>query len=194
MAVSDNSNSKAPICIERSAESAWKQAVRIKCRSRCSNCGSTDKLRVRMIVPEEAGGKMIESNGVVLCRVCEMAAGSIPSGSRGYDRRLISFWVSRNLHSRILEAVSAKNGFRSMGSLIRYLMSQYISDEQRFDDLEQYQDSGSEVKLNVWVDRDRYEDFRSMLQNRGVTVTDGLKSLFRMYDLEAGAIMRRNDD
>jgi hypothetical protein len=50
------------------------------------------------------------------------------------------------------------------------------------------------VKLNVWVDRDRYDQFQAMLQNRGVTVTDGLKSLIRMYELEAGAVVYRSTD
>ena len=199
MAVSSDSsdfpkNGSLPVeKLSRSARKAWVNAVRERSRNRCSNCGSTDKLRVRMIVPEKAGGQFVESNGVLLCRVCEMAADSVPDGSKGSDRRLVNFWVSRRFHERIMEAIASRNGFRSVGSLVRYLMSRYIDDEKRFDDLEQYQDSGSEVKLNVWVDRDRYDQFQAMLQNRGITVTDALKSLIRMYELEAGAVVYRRD-
>jgi hypothetical protein len=60
-------------------------------------------------------------------------------------------------------------------------MSKYIVDEARFDDLERHQDSGADVKINVWVDVDAYTTFRQLVDARGLTVTDAVKSLILVY-------------
>jgi hypothetical protein len=71
-----------------------------------------------------------------------------------------------------------------MSAFIRYLIGKYVADDSFFDDLEQYQDSGNEVKINVWVERSRYDVFQAKLKKRGMTVTDGLKALIRVFDDE----------
>lgn len=122
------------------------------------------------------------TNGVLLCRPCEMASESLGSGKkREQDRRILNFWVSRKLYDRIQKSIEVKNGFNSVSSLVRYLMSKYIRDEDRFDDLEQYQDSGADVKINVWVDIGSYATFKRLLDKRGVTVTDAVKNLILVY-------------
>jgi hypothetical protein len=65
------------------------------------------------------------------------------------------------------------------------MMHKYVTDEARFDDLEQYQDSGADVKINVWVDVDIYATFKELMEKRGSTVTDGIKSLVLTYETQA---------
>jgi hypothetical protein len=165
-----------------SVTSDWEKKIWQRYRSRCANCGQEERLRVKMIVPLEAGGQMSESNGVLLCRSCEMAAEASKKDSKANDQRLVNFWVSRRLFDRIQEGLQTYKAFNSMGSLVRYLISKYIEDESRFDDLELYQDEGADSKLNVWVERDRYDTFKVLLDQRGMTVTDAIKSLIRMYE------------
>jgi len=166
---------------------AWTQAVWEACRSRCSNCGGTDKLRVKMIVPEEAGGKLVPSNGALLCRACEMAAESTPHSDT--TLRPINFWVSEQLYNSLQS--NARGGFNSMAALVRYLMAKFVTDESRFDDLDKYQDAGSDVKVNVWVETDRYASFKKIVDSRGLTVTDAIKALIRMYEAEAAPLVRK---
>jgi hypothetical protein len=170
----------------------WEREVIEASKDRCGNCGSEGRLRVSMLVPEEAGGRLVVSNGCVLCRPCELAAAAVARGKAGEDsRRALNFWVSRKLYDRIQEGLKHRNGFTSMGSLVRYLMSQYVSDESRFDDLSQYQDSGADVKVNVWVDTAHYATFKSLLDKRGVTVTSAIKALVIMYELEAEPLVQK---
>jgi len=157
----------------------WEREVRVRAQNKCSNCGSDDRLRVHMIVPLEAGGHFVESNGVLLCRTCDMAKDFSPGVKSG--RWPVNIWVSRRLYDRIQETIQVKNGVKSMSSLARYLISKYITDEDSFDDLEQYQESGNDVKINVWVDKDKYETFQVLLKRRGMTVTDALKALITVW-------------
>jgi hypothetical protein len=168
---------------------AYKGGVQSK--SRCANCGSDEKLREKMIVPEEAKGTRIESNLVVLCRACSLAADSaVKAHSKG--TRPVNFWVSRELHTRLLNGLGERNGFHSMGQMVRFLMSRYVTDQDLFDDLYQYQDSrAAEVKVNVWVEASEYGTFKTLVDYEGHTVTETLKCLIRMYECEVEPLMRR---
>lgn len=174
-------------------QARWEHLIRTKCRNKCANCGSTDRLRVRMIVPKEAGGQLEPHNGALLCRACEMAMDSVGRTTKERARRPINFWVSRRLHNRLKNGVRTRNGFTSMGSLVRYLVGSYVTDEGRFDDLEQYQEEGADVKINVWVEADSYGEFKELLVNRGMTVTDAVKALIRMYEAEAEPLVLKKD-
>lgn len=176
---------------ELSDVQSWEKAVWQTHRSRCSNCGAGERLRVKAIVPIEAGGQLVPSNGALLCRSCEMASDSYSKSSKGENQRLVNFWVSRPLFERLKTGLERHNGFTSMGSLVRYLMAKYVEDESRFDDLELYQDEGADVKVNVWVDRDRYNTFKALLDKRGMTVTDAIKSLIRAYEEGAEPLIER---
>jgi hypothetical protein len=72
----------------------------------------------------------------------------------------------------------------SMGSLVRYLLTQYVEEQSRYDDLAQYQDEGADVRLNVWVDSDLYAKFKKMTDDVGLTVTSAIKSLFCLYETD----------
>jgi len=158
----------------------WERKVRERFRFRCGNCGGSDRLKVRMAVPEEAGGKLVSSNGLLLCRPCEMAAET--RGRSDEDRRPINFWVSRSLYDRLQNGLRTRAKFPSIGALIRYLMGKYVEDESRFDDLPQYIEEGSDVKVNCWVDRGTYASFKERLDARGMTVTDAVKALIVCFE------------
>jgi len=164
----------------------WEQKVLERAKDKCSNCGSTHKTRVKMIVPAEVGGQLSFENSSVLCRACEMAADVAGRSATGSAERPVNFWVSRRLYNKIKEL----NGFSSTGSLVRYLMSKYVTDQSRFDDLAQWQDEGSDLKINIWVDRSIYETFKTTVNAEGMTVTDALKALIRMYEDEAEPLVR----
>jgi hypothetical protein len=168
------------------AQPSFEQRVRKQYRDRCGNCGSDHKLRVKLVVPAEAGGLEIESNAILVCRACEMAADTVAPlvGTYG-DRRIINFWVSRQTYDRMTNGMATSRGLRSMSSLVRYLMASYVEDAQRFDDLDKYQDAASsDVKVNVWVPIQQYEVFKVLVAEKNMTVTDAVKSLIGLFDAE----------
>lgn len=165
----------------------WEQEVWERHNGKCCNCGSTSKVRVKLIVPEEAGGQRIASNAVVICRACELVTDASKPKMRHADNRPINFWASRRLFNRMENGVCSENGFKSKSALIRYLMNKYIQDEVQFDDLEQYQDNAEEAdaaKVNAWVPKDTYETFKTKLDRRGLSVTDAIKALIMVFDEE----------
>lgn len=175
-------------------QESWATRVSIACGNKCSNCGSDHRLKVRMIVPEEAGGERVVSNGTLLCRTCELAREislKIPQPASGEHTRPINFFVSQELHGKLQNGLATDYGFRSVSALIRFLMSKFVRDSDEFDDLAMYQDGGSDVKVNVWVGRDVYASFKALTDKQGVTVTETLKGLIRMYESEARRIVGR---
>ena len=176
------------------AEATWVTQVFERAQHRCSNCGGADRLKAKLIVPESAGGQKTVSNGFLICRPCEMASEIVSrsaSPASGSSTRPINFWMSRSLHSKITNGLSHRYGFRSVSSLVRFLMAKYVSDVERFDDVAQFQDEGSDVKVNVWVPRDTYDTFKSLVDKNGLTVTDALKGMIRMYEIQADRVVGR---
>jgi len=162
----------------------WAQTVLEAAKGLCANCGSEHKASPRLIVPEAVGGKRTLKNSVVLCRACELASGMAPKKIGEDGRRLVNIWVSDRLY-QTLQKRKDEGQTASMGALVRFLMSQYVANQPRFDDISQYQDSGADVRLNVWVDADLYATFKTLVDRQGLTVTSALKSLFCMYEAEA---------
>lgn len=172
----------------------WAGAVLDAARGVCANCGSDHKVSPRLIVPQDVGGKLTLSNSVVLCRACELASNAAPKRIGERDRRLVNIWVSRRFYDRLQQRRDSGQT-ESMGALVRYLMSKYVAEQSRFDDLAQYQESGADVRLNLWVDAALYTTFKALVDNRGMTVTSALKALFCMYEAEATPLVeaaRRN--
>lgn len=172
-----------------SQKAIWEQAVLEISRNKCSNCGGSDRVRPTMIVPEEAGGQYVISNGAAVCRPCALAADATRQGRAHTRKRPLNFWVSRALYDRIQEGLKAHAAFDSMAGLIRFLMGSYVSDESRFDDLEHYQEDGTDVKVNVWVEEDRYATFKTLVDKRGLTVTDAVKALVRLYEEQSESLI-----
>ena len=164
----------------------WEQEVWDRTNGRCCNCGGDSKVRIKLIVPEEAGGQKIASNAVVICRACELVTDASKPKMLHANNRPINFWTSRKLFNRMENGVCSDNGFKSKSALIRYLMNKYISDEGQFDDLEQYQDcvEADAAKVNAWVPKDTYETFKARMDRRGMSVTDAIKALIMVFDEE----------
>lgn len=172
-------------------DETWHTKVWKACRGRCSGCGSRDRLKVYLVVPEEAGGRKTVSNSVLLCRPCEIAkeiARRSPTPASGSETRPINFWVSRRLHQGLSNGIRKDHGFRSIAALVRFLMMKYVQDAGRYDDLEQWQDEGADVKVNVWISREMYQTFKAITDSKGVTVTDTLKGLIKMYEAIDGRV------
>ncbi len=171
--------------IIHTAEHSWDALVREAFRDLCGNCGGSDRLRPRMIVPEEAGGKLVPGNGILLCRACDLTMDlttRYPEASN--EKRPVNFWVSRDLYNR-LSFGSDLTSFKSMAGLLRFLMTKYVSDPSRFDDLASYQDSGMDVKVNIWMEAEVYAEFKRLVDENGLTVTSALKGLIGMFEAEA---------
>lgn len=171
-----------------SPQAAMEQRVWARSGDRCESCGNKDRLKIVTYVPD----CWVDTNAIVLCRTCEMAA-ELSHRERGpasgSETRPINFWVSGKLHARLTNGLSKKYGFKSIASLVRYLMGKYVADASRFDDVEQWQDAGTDVKVNVWVPRDTYETFKALAEKNGMTVTDVLKGLIRMYEMEVQTVI-----
>lgn len=166
---------------ERDLRVDWAREVVAASQGQCANCGGQNRLRARMIVPVEAGGKFVLSNGVVLCRACSMASDAYSKEESG-EKHPVNLWVSRGFHGMLTNGLQSRNGFQSMSSLVRYLVHEFVEDEERFDDLEQFQDEGSDVKINLWLDRADYDSFKERVNERGLTVTTAIKGLVLTYD------------
>jgi len=163
--------------------STWREAVRDRYKDLCANCGGQDHLIIEMIVPVAAGGLLVPSNGVTICRACQIAAKAADKAAEVgvAKRRPVNVWISRPLYTRLTSSLELAAGFRSMGSLVRYMMTRVVAHPDLFEDLKNYQDAGMDVKINVWVDPDSYEQFKVVLATKGLSVTDAVKALFCMY-------------
>jgi hypothetical protein len=95
--------------------------------------------------------------------------------------RAVNFWVSTRFYDQFKSAVAGSGAFHSMSALVRYLMAKFVEDGDRFDDLLPYQDSGRDVKVNVWVGRGTYAQFKEIVVGRRLTVTDAIKALIDMW-------------
>jgi hypothetical protein len=171
----------------------WRNGVWDTHKGCCAGCGGDEHVVVLMTVPLEAGGKLVPENGTTVCRVCQVAAKAIEKAAEGKpNRRPINIWVSKDLYARLNTSLDSGLGFRSMGSLVRFMMGLVVSDPLRFGDLGLYQDPGTDVKINLWVERPVYDSFKSVLADMDMTVTGAIKGLLLMYVSEAEPAFRRN--
>jgi hypothetical protein len=163
----------------------WERAVIAHHKGKCANCGSPDRVKAKMIVPEEVGGKLVLSNGTALCRTCDMRGDAFRNRKNPNAKRPVNLWISRRLYDNIQKSIGPNASFSSMGAFVRYVISKYVESPDRFDDLENYQDTGTEVKINCWVEGDLYQTFKSRVDDRGSTVTDVVKALVQMFECNA---------
>lgn len=172
----------------------WRGLVWEAHRGLCAGCGGPENVVVLMIVPEEAGGKLALENGTTICRVCQVAAKAVEraSESGSSNRRPINIWVGKELYERVNKSLASGQGFRSMGSLVRFMMRLVAAEPSRFADLGLYQDHGTDVKINLWVERPVYDEFKSVLGTLDMTVTDAIKGLLLVYVSDAEPAFRRN--
>jgi hypothetical protein len=156
----------------------WKEKVLERDDRKCVNCEKHKRVAVCFIIPPEAGGFLRTSNGVVICRDCRISAESarvLPA--RIENKAPINFFVSRKLHTHVDAFVHNGSKFGSVSVLVRRMIYSFITEPDLYDDLEQWQDRGSEVRINGWVDGQQYEVFKAICSDRGMSYTDTLKGL-----------------
>jgi hypothetical protein len=182
---------------EASPAWVWSSQVWEAYRNKCASCGGKEKLRASLIVPEGAGGARDVRNSVLLCRTCEFARDLInrpKTPGSGHTTRPINFWISSSLYAKLKNGLSHDYGFKSLASLVRFLMSTYVSDVAHFNDVENYLDRGADVKINVWVPKDTYAIFQTITTKHGSTVTDTLRGLLRMYESETDRVFGKGTE
>lgn len=156
----------------------WKTKVIARDGGECVNCGINQKVTACFIVPPEVGGKLRTSNGVSVCRECRIAAESARVLPTRIDNKTpINFLISRKLQETVSDYAHNGSNFGSVSGVVRQMINAFISSPEMFEDLALWQDPGSDVKINGWVDGSQYETFKRMCQDRGMSYTDALKSL-----------------
>jgi hypothetical protein len=156
----------------------WKEKVLERDSSKCVNCDRHKRVAVCFIVPPEAGGNLRVSNGVVVCRDCRIASESarvLPA--RIENKAPINFFVSRRLHTHVDSFVHNGSKFGSVSALVRRMIYSFITEPDLYEDLKQWQDRGSEVRINGWVDGTQYGVFKEICSGLGMSYTDALKGL-----------------
>lgn len=160
-----------------SSFSEWKSCVVSRDGGLCVNCESTELVSACLVVPYEVGGKLRTSNGVTLCRECRKSLySSRVSTGRIDNKTSINFLISNRLHKDIVN-FTRDSKFGNVSSLLRAMIDSFISDPDAYEDISSWQDHGSEVKINVWVDGSKYNKFRNICKDRGISYTDALKAL-----------------
>lgn len=146
--------------------------------NQCVNCTNTEKIAACFVIPPEAGGKLRTKNGVSLCRECRIAAeGARVLPTRIDNKTPINFLISRKLREVVEDYVKNRSNFGDISKLVRQMIHSFVSNPEQFEDIALWQDEGSDIKINGWVDGQQYEMFRRMCKDRGVSYTDALKSL-----------------
>lgn len=158
---------------------AWKKAVLARDANSCVNCLRKTNIAVSYVIPPEAGGELRVSNGVSICRQCRVAAESVKTPASKIDNKTpLNFLISRKLYNQVKDYCDDKS--ISISALIRQMISLFIKYPEQFEDLELFQDPGSEIKVNAWCDGDEFSTMKKMCQDKNVTLTNTLKSLLLM--------------
>ena len=157
---------------------AWKTKVLARDNRTCVNCLSTTNVAAWFVVPLEAGGHLNIGNGVTVCRDCRIAADSKRALSQRIDNKTpINFLISDSLHRIVNQYVHNGSRFGSVSALVRSMISSYIAQPELYEDIQSWQDLGSSVKINGWIDGAEYETFKGMCRSKGISYTDALKGL-----------------
>jgi hypothetical protein len=156
----------------------WNAKVLLRDGRKCINCQIGEKIAVCFVVPPEVGGKLRVSNGVSICRECRIAA----EGSRVLPVRIdnktpINFLISRKLRDLVFDYAKKGSNFGSISAVVRQMINSFTANPEMYEDLALWQDPGSDIKINGWVDGSQYETFKHMCHERNISYTDALKSL-----------------
>lgn len=157
-------------------QESWVYTVLESADYKCGNCGSDDGITIKLIVPEEAGGKKIPSNCAVLCKGCRFQS------ERSFKGEMVptSFWLSRPLHTRLVAYCERENS--TVSSVIRGLMSHFVSsDYTSFEPIWAYQEEERDVKVNVQIDQRIYSSFRAILSQDRRTVQEAMVALLHNF-------------
>lgn len=164
--------------VENSSLAEWKTKVLDRDGGSCVNCSGQDKVAACFVVPVEVGGNLRVSNGVTVCRECRIAAESSRILPQRIDNKTpINFLISDGLHKTVNQYVHNGSKFGSVSALMRSMISSFITQPELYEDLQSWQDAGSDVKVNGWVDGVQYDVFKGMCRGKGLSYTDALKGL-----------------
>lgn len=156
----------------------WKSKVLDRDGHQCVNCTSKINLAPCFLIPPEAGGKLITTNGATFCRGCRLAAEEARVLPTKIDNKTpINFLISKELHHAVETFVHNGSNFGSISALVRKMITSFINEPELFEDLKLWQSEGSDVKCNGWVPGHQYSVFRTMCQERDISYTDALKAL-----------------
>lgn len=156
----------------------WKQRVLARDQGQCVNCSSARQVAACFVIPPEVGGHLRVSNGISVCRTCRLAADSTRVLPQRIDNKTpINFLISSALHQSVHSYVRNGSRYGSVSALMRSMISSFITRPEQYEDLQSWQDEGSDVKVNGWVDGQQYEVFKGMCRARGLSYTDALKAL-----------------
>lgn len=156
----------------------WKDGVLERDEKACVNCGSRSKVAACFIIPPEVGGHLRIGNGVTICRECRLKAESARVLPQRIDNKTpVNFLMSTLLHQTVHKYVHNGSRFGTVSALMRTMISSFITQPELYEDLQSWQDAGSDVKVNGWVDGAQYEVFKTMCRDRNLSYTDALKGL-----------------
>ena len=151
----------------------------IRVDGRCVNCGTAEFLSYRQIVPEALGGTDTDSNYVLLCRACEISAAF--DTKKSGNCRPVTVYLSRQLFEMVIRTPVICRGSASLSSLARKLVAAYIASPERYSNVMMYQDRGTDVRTNLWLDHAVYKRFKETTYVNGATVSDALSCLLYHY-------------
>ena len=148
----------------------------------CINCGSDYKCSRYHIVEKEEGGIGVSSNQCLLCRRCALKR--YVNGPRKPVKGAAVFNVPLTLYNEILDRLEHPLcPYKSASSLVSDLLSLYVRQNRAFRDLETFRGSLHEPKerFNLTVNADHYEAFKTLVRARGISYTEALQALLKIY-------------
>jgi Arc/MetJ-type ribon-helix-helix transcriptional regulator len=161
---------------------AWRREVTAARGTICQNCGASGGT-AGFIIPPSCRGVVSVSNAIILCGRCWRLYDVSRAGASQKDaagRSMMSVYLSEALHRRVLASVGAEKPFQSLSSLIRYVVSRYVMDEERFEDLPLYQDEGNDILIRTRFDPERFHTFKQLCDRRGMSMSDAVRSMLVM--------------
>lgn len=117
---------------------------------------------------------------MLLCRSCEYALKMTRKKPQDFSRA-VGIHISRDLHKRLTEHPTLAAKKMSMSSLVQMLIDSYLDNIDNYSDLEMYQDSGADVRVNLWISDNTFHRLKRVVRDLKGTVTGTVKSLVMMY-------------
>jgi hypothetical protein len=155
----------------------WRRAVLERDNHQCVNCTRKLNVAASFIIPPEVGGKLVVSNGATICRNCSVAADSARTlPHKINDKTAVNFYISRQLYDRVNEFAKSTK-FGNISALIRHMVDRFLIEPERFSGLENWQDNGTGVKINSWIDGGQYNRFKAQCTLMNQTFTNVFKGL-----------------
>jgi len=145
-------------------EGAWRHAVEAHYASAwvCSNCGASDHLAVLPVIPFAAGGQYVVSNAALLCTHCLTRTVSLTREQRDVVASL-SLEIPAQAHAALRDG--------NLTGVIEQMMTLLVQHPARYETLDtRIPVQASDVRVNVRISRDLYEDFKAHARLRRCSI------------------------